>query len=175
MKSDQSAQELPGEMKQVKSPPRSPENAPKCSTQRGKSLPKSESPCSHTSSSLNHSRQSDLSISEILLDSSYAPVYKGRKIRQKVEAAIGSMEAACLEKGNLLGDQLACSCLFKHKINIGEKEIISYAFSEVATERGAQKAFDELYPVHPRPGFPIPEPHKLLLPLPIAIKSSAGG
>lgn len=44
MKSDQSAQELPGEMKQVKSPPRSPENAPKCSTQRGKSLPKLKVP-----------------------------------------------------------------------------------------------------------------------------------
>ena len=103
-------------------------------------------PCADTSSSLDHSSQSDSFCSEISLNTSYAPAYKKRKTGQKVEAVISSMEAACLGQGEQLGDVIACSCLFKRKINYDGKEIIWHVFSEVASELGVRKAFDELIP-----------------------------
>lgn len=120
---EKSSQQTPEERREL-SPPTSPESAPKCSTPSGESLPKFGSPTSNdtsdTSSIRDHSLQSDLSISEISLNSSYAPAYKKRKIRQKVEAVIGSVEAECLEQGEKLGDLIARGCLFERKTNLME-------------------------------------------------------
>ena len=87
-------QESVGEMKEAKIPPRSPENAPKCSTPRRESPPKFESPCSDASSSLrslDRSTHSGSSISQISLKTSYAPAHKKRKIRQKVQTVTRSV------------------------------------------------------------------------------------
>lgn len=144
-RSVQSSQESPeeslaGEMKEARSPP-------KCSTPRRESPPKFfESPCSDTSLSFDSSTSSESSITQISLNASYAPAYKKRKLRQKVETVMRNVQASCLEQGEQLGDVIARSCLFKRKINIDGKEIISHAFSEVSRELGVKKAFDDLVP-----------------------------
>ena len=118
-----------------------------CSTPRRESPPKIfESPCSDASLPFDRSTSSESSITQISLNTSYAPAYKKRKLRQKVETVMRSVEASCSEQGEQLGDVIARSCLFKRKINIDGKEIILHAFSEVSEELGVKKAFDELVP-----------------------------
>lgn len=124
----------PGERREL-SPPTSPKSAPKCSTPSRESPPKFRSPTSNntsdTSSIRDHPLQSDSLISEISLNSSYAPAYKKRKIRQKVEAVMGSVEAECLKQGEKLGDLIAHSCLFERKTKFDGREIISTVFSKL--------------------------------------------
>ena len=132
-KPDCSSQESGEEMKDAKSPP-------KCSTPRRESPPKIfESPCSDASLPFDRSTSSESSITQISLNTSYAPAYKKRKLRQKVETVMRSVEASCSEQGEQLGDVIARSCLFKRKINIDGKEIISHAFSEVSEELGVKR------------------------------------
>ena len=83
--------------------------------------------------------------------SPYSSAYKKRKIRQKVEAVMGSVESVwlCLEKGETLRDVVAQSCLFQPKKTfngINVQELIWHVFSEVANELGVRKAFCELVP-----------------------------
>ena len=70
-----------------------------------------------SSSSCDDSSQSVGSVSSIssLLNGKFGSAYKKRKIRQKVEAVMGSVESVCLEQGETLGDVVAQSCLFQRK------------------------------------------------------------
>ena len=146
--------ETPQESKEIESPGISPESVlsfperspPKCSTPRRESPPKFES-LFDTSSCDDSARSvhSDSSISSIV-NGSYGPSYKKRKIRQKVDAVMGRVESVCLEQGETLGDVIAQSCLFQRKKTFNGKELICKVFSEVARELGVRKAFDELIP-----------------------------
>ena len=119
----------PGETK-IECPPNSPESPPKCSTPTRESPPNFPSPF-ETCSFLDDSLQSCSSISEIEENPSYAPAYKKRKIRQKVEAVMGNVETTCMEQGETLGELIARACLFKRKKDIDGKGIISRVFSKV--------------------------------------------
>ena len=119
---------------------------PKCSTPRRESPPKFESPLD--TSSCDDSAQSVRSGSSIssIVNGSFGPAYKKRKIRQKVEAAMGSIETVCMVQGETLGDVIAQSCLFQRKKTFSGKELICQVFSEVARELAVRKAFNELIP-----------------------------
>ena len=119
---------------------------PKCSTPRRESPPKIESPLD--TSSCDNSAQSVRSGSSIssIVNGSFGPAYKKRKIQQKVEAAMGSIETVCSEQGETLGDVIAQSCLFQRKKTLNGLELICQVFSEVAKELGVRKAFNELIP-----------------------------
>ena len=132
-----------------------PGSPPKCFTPRRQSPPKFEISLDHVDksslSSCDDSSQpvgSVLSISS-LLNGKFGSAYKKRKIRQKVEAVMGSVESVCLEQGEILRDVVAQSCLFRRKKTfngINGKEVIWHVFSEVANELGVRKAFCELVP-----------------------------
>ena len=88
-------------------------------------------------------------VSFFVIKSKFGSSYKKRKIRQKVEAVMGSVESVCLEQGEILRDVVAQSCLFRRKKTfngINGKEVIWHVFSEVANEPGVRKAFCELVP-----------------------------
>ena len=125
------------------------------STKTKPRAPKFEIPLDHvhtsSSSSCDDSSQSVGSASSIssLLNGKFGSAYKKRKIRQKVEAVMGSVESVCLEQGEILGDVVAQSCLFQSKKTfngINGQELIWHVFSEVANELGVRKAFCELVP-----------------------------
>ena len=116
------------------------------STKTKPHAPKFEIPLGHvdstsSSSSCDDSSQSVGSVSSIssLLNGKFGSAYKKRKIRQKVEAVMGSVESVCLEQGEILRDVVAQSCLFRRKKTfngINGKEVIWHVLSEVANELG---------------------------------------
>ena len=127
------------------------------STKTKPHAPKFEIPLDHVHtssfSSCDDSSQSVGSVSSIslLLKGKFGSAYKKRKIRQKVEAVMGSVESVwpCLEKGETLRDVVAQSCLFQRKKTfnaINVQELIWHIFSEVANELWVRKAFCELLP-----------------------------
>ena len=127
------------------------------STKTKPRAPKFEIPLDHvhtsSSSSCDDSSQSVGSVSSIslLLKGKFGSAYKKRKIRQKVEAVMGSVESVwpCLEKGETLRNVVAQSCLFQRKKTfnaINVQELIWHVFSEVANELWVRKAFCELLP-----------------------------
>ena len=88
-----------------------------------------------SSSSCDDSSQSVASLSSVssLLNGKFGSAYKKRKIRQKVEAVMGSVESVCLEHGETLGDFVAQGCLFQRKKTfngINVKEHIWHVFSK---------------------------------------------
>ena len=134
---------------------RFPGSPPKCSTPRMTKPAKFEIRLDHldtsSSSSCDDSLQSVRSVSSIysLLNGKFGSAYKKTKIRQKVEAVMGSVESVCLEQRKTLGI-VAQSYVFQRKktfsgIN-GQELIIWHMFSEVANELGVRKALCELIP-----------------------------
>ena len=88
-----------------------------------------------SSSSCDDSSQSVGSVSSVssLLNGKFGSTYKKRKIRQKVEAVMGSVESVCLEQGETLGDFVAQGCLFQRKKTfngINVKELIWHMYSK---------------------------------------------
>ena len=84
-----------------------------------------------------------------LLNGNFGSAYKKRKVRQKVEAIMRSVESVCLEQGETLGDVVGQSCLFQRKKTfngINGQELIWHVFSDVANELWVRKAFCELVP-----------------------------
>ena len=106
-------QELKGEKLSLESS--FPGSPPKCSTPRRQSPPKFEIPLDHvdtsSSSSCDDSSQSLGSVSSIssLLNRKFGSAYKKKKIRQKVEAVMGTVESVCLEQGETWGEVVAQS------------------------------------------------------------------
>ena len=120
-------------------------SAPKRSTPRRESLPKFESPLDTSSCDYSAcSVRSGSSISSIV-NGSLGPGYKKRKIRQKVEAAMGSIETIRLGARRNPGRR-DCSKLglFQRKTTFNGRELICQVFSEVARELGVRMAFNEL-------------------------------
>ena len=105
---------------------RFPGSPPKCSTPRMTKPAKFEIRLDHldtsSSSSCDDSLQSVRSVSSIysLLNGKFGSAYKKTKIRQKVEAVMGSVESLCLEQGETLGTLLhKATCFSVRKLSVG--------------------------------------------------------
>lgn len=122
--------------------PRTSESPPKCSTPKAKKNPP---PLSFTNDSSSTSSSCDSSTTSIS-SSSYAPATKKRKIREKVDTVMSSVENLINDQGETLGDLIAQSCLFKRQKKFQGTQMIADVFSKVADEIGVKKTFSELVP-----------------------------